>query len=216
MIIETSNVKKISSLASGLGLLLTSSAQAGIIYTDIPDWISDLTSGPGSNSQGFDINGDLIDDFTASHSSGVSYYGGNIANLDGTGTNNPVSTSGWYSAALSAGTLIDASSPLQNDYSYASLGNSYGWGEVIGAGDTFVGLSFDVGGDIKYGWMGLNFSADGERLSIYDFAYEDSGRGIAAGDKGISVPEPSSMAMMATGALAIAAIRRRKRKQKLN
>ncbi|MBL4763795.1 MAG: PEP-CTERM sorting domain-containing protein [Colwellia sp.] len=225
MIIETNNIKKISSLAGGLGLLLTSSVQAGIIYTDIPDWISDLTSGPGNNSQGFDIDGDLVNDFTINHNfipaGAINYYDKMEAGITETNPTNKI-VGYSYAFALNTGVSINSASAFNNGgnkslgyiYDGSFYGSSYGY--VIGAGDTYVGFKFDIGGDTKYGWMGLNFSANGKILSIYDYAYEDSGSGIAAGDKGISVPEPSSMAMMATGALAIAAIRRRKRKLKLN
>lgn len=220
MTIRISNAQKLSSLAGGLGLVLTTAAQAGIIYTDIPDWISDFSGVNGNNTQGFDIDGDLVDDFTIRHTVGSNWYDYATAGITGTNSTNQVvaDTASWYQSAiaLNSGDSINTASNfyIGRDENLGSV--YYGRGNVIGAGDTYVGFKFDIAGDTKYGWMGLNFSSDGKKVSIYDYAYEDSGLGIAAGNKGISVPEPSSMAMMATGALAIAAIRRRKRKQKLN
>jgi hypothetical protein len=63
-----------------------------------------------------------------------------------------------------------------------------------------------------YGWAELSLSAfnnfDGtvtETLTIDNYAYDDSGARIAAGDVG-SVPEPGTMGSMAFGALALGAV----------
>lgn len=54
---------------------------------------------------------------------------------------------------------------------------------------------------------GLNYP---DKLTVIDWAYEDSGAAIHAGDTGQTVPEPSSLALLAAGATGISAFRRRK------
>jgi hypothetical protein len=94
-----------------------------------------------------------------------------------------------------------------------------------------VGIQLGSG---NYGWirlqlddLGLNqpFSTllggnplgDGQnypdRITIIDWAYEDSGRPIHVADTSSPVPEPSPLALLAVGAVDIGAFRRRKAKQ---
>jgi len=67
------------------------------------------------------------------------------------------------------------------------------------------------------GSMGLGPLGDGEnypdKLTVIDWAYDDSGAPIHVGDTGGTggtAPEPSSLALLAAGALGLAAFRRRK------
>ena len=52
--------KNFNTLAAGLGLVVTSSTQAGIVYTDIADIVS--TGSDIDNSFSFDIDNDLVND----------------------------------------------------------------------------------------------------------------------------------------------------------
>jgi hypothetical protein len=100
--------------------------------------------------------------------------------------------------------------------------HDYGtWGQgVIG----FAGFGFQIGGSQHYGWVRLSWDdlvgldgaagADGyvDQLTIHDLAWNDTPDGaIAAGD-GIPAPAPAPapLALLACGAVGLAALRRRR------
>jgi hypothetical protein len=84
-------------------------------------------------------------------------------------------------------------------------------------------------GNGDYGWIRLRFDdlglnqplstllgatlQDGvgfpDGMTVVDWAYEDSGAAIAAGDQGTTVPEPTPLALLAAGAVGLGRLRRR-------
>jgi hypothetical protein len=93
----------------------------------------------------------------------------------------------------------------------------YGWSRT----KAFAGFSFNpssTGGKTDYGWVRLQFvvGQDGalDSITAIDWAYQDDGSAILAGDTGVSgAPEPSTAALtfLALGAAGVEALRRRRR-----
>src|SRR5699024_11429191 len=75
---------------------------------------------------------------------------------------------------------------------------------------------------MNYGWLLLNLTTDShgntQDLTLVDWAYQSvPGESIRVGDKGSSatpVPEPSTLALMALGAVGIGTLRRRRNRER--
>jgi hypothetical protein len=93
--------------------------------------------------------------------------------------------------ALNAGDSISPSSPDWRDTSalnglqylafvYPQPGPVYGnW---AGVSDKYVGFRFNAGAQVHYGWARLSVTADGETITIKEYAYNSAaGQGIVAG-----------------------------------
>jgi PEP-CTERM motif len=92
---------------------------------------------------------------------------------------------------------------------------TYGWSKSKG----FAGFSFStVNKNQKdFGWVQLQFTVGSNTLinslTVIDWGYQSSGAGIRAGDTGVVAPEPSTgaLALLAAGAVGVAALRRRRK-----
>jgi hypothetical protein len=83
----------------------------------------------------------------------------------------------------------------------------------------YLGVEFYIGTDLYYGWIGLTACTDDEPNScdpsssivIQDWAYQSTpGMAITAGQG--EVPEPSTLALFALGAVGLAALRARRKR----
>ena len=75
----------------------------------------------------------------------------------------------------------------------------------------YLGVRFGSS-PVKYGWIHIDWiGADGQSYHVDDYAYQDNGSWIQAGDTG-EVPEPSTiaLALLASGAAGVMASRRKK------
>lgn len=72
----------------------------------------------------------------------------------------------------------------------------------------YIPFSFYDGSKVDYGWVDLASFPSGPFYQIQQIVYDDSGTAIRAGSITSSVPEPSSLALLATGLSGLALYRR--------
>jgi hypothetical protein len=126
-----------------------------------------------------------------------------------------VASSTGIAAAVPFGEVIDGSSTYSSALP-AELNNGDGstgqFVQMVPPQVQYIGVEFSPSADVlatDYGWIGFEVT-DGSSLAnlsgtVTGFAYDDSGVGIAAG----AIPEPSSLMLLALGAVGLARYRRR-------
>jgi hypothetical protein len=88
-----------------------------------------------------------------------------------------------------------------------AFNTGYGNDQFLAPGVGFIGVKFNVN---QFGWIRVNMNgAPLNSFTVVDFAYAGPGEPIRAGE----VPEPSSLAALALGAIGIAGWRKSRRKQ---
>ncbi len=88
------------------------------------------------------------------------------------------------------------------------------WNDDYSAVTGYLGFELNTGSNSLYGWVNLTMYHHGSG-TINSFGMEtNSGTGIKAGATvSSSVPEPSTLGLLALGAFGVASIRRRSTKQ---
>ena len=189
----------------------------------------------------YDFNGDSVNDIEFYHTY-TSYSGSSsgytYGDLTAYGLNGSLVT---ISGPISADTIIDggtafATSNYLADYNYSWWSGSCDrWGCSPGGSDLsmlgtwndgfttvtgYLGFSLFDGIDTSYGWVNMSMYADGGGV-INSFGLETTyGQGIKAGDTGASaqnrsnVPEPSTLSLLALGAVGVGSVRRRLKRNK--
>ncbi len=200
-------LKKYTALAGGLTAAV---AGTGQIYTDINP---DVVLNTNGDSLAIDFNGDAIVDVTLAMFegtfSGSFAYGTGSVSYTGTyvGAGAEVGSganAGWMSttsgalANVAAGAAIGAAGSfsssgaalgvVQGTYLGPPFATSYGPysnGNFLGATDAYIGIQFDASGAAHYGWVRVDMSAEGDILTIKDYAFQPiPGADIIAGDMG--------------------------------
>ncbi|MFH1731734.1 MAG: PEP-CTERM sorting domain-containing protein [Planctomycetota bacterium] len=92
-------------------------------------------------------------------------------------------------------------------------GSTWSYGNFLGA-KGFIGVRFDNGAGLKFGWIEFEGASDASWGRITGWAYETSGAEIHAGDQGGEpvVPEPGGLALLAAGAAGLTALRKKRTK----
>lgn len=225
--------------AVGSALALAPGADASIIYSGIRNItlhrVSDADEDVAINLGGF---GNGVSLFIRSYSTGGPFTGAgpsqaDIAGLSPLGSlalidpgffleNFPASTNIGYSkfsftARTSPGYGIARSHQRidNNDVSNGEFGTGFAAARVSYLGN-------GSGTAPHYGWLHLKVDVGADKrtdaITLIDWAFESvPNTSIHVGDRGISTPEPSGLGLMALGAIGIAALRRRRlRNRKAN
>lgn len=177
------------SAAAGAAVLAVGSTNAQIVYTDVnPDFVH-----PGNETGvGLDLNNDATFDFAIYSAdtvdAGTQYEYTVVAPYGTVGNEIAGETPSAfdYALALNSGAMIDASInwiAATNTMTYRVDG-AYPYGENWnGVTDKYLGLKFNVGGNVHYGWARMD--AAGDTWTLKDYAYNSTpATGISAGDMG--------------------------------
>jgi hypothetical protein len=119
-----------------------------------------------------------------------------------------VQDSAPYALKLSYSTQISAPIFTATGNAYIANGSIGYW---AGSGTGYLGLSFLNSGTTDYGWAKISYNSSSQNLSLYSYAYDNSGAAIGAGQT-CAVPEPSTLALMAMGAGSVAAFAARNKR----
>jgi hypothetical protein len=210
----------LSALGAGALVFGASRAEAGIIYSGILDAQMGFTSGSVTYKSPKLGASDASFAFWQNSRSGFGYstrqiraYGYGLAMAKQSGLIQLFNLGARWSPGLAA------------DSSMLVGGRTWGTRPILsstfvsGTGhgsfqNRFALFKFDQGGQTLFGWMQLSFSvssqfgadpAFGPELTIHDFAYDDSGALIDAGQTTATVPEPSTAVSTGLAALALGA-----------
>ncbi len=199
-------------LAAGTGIVCTAQpAKASIIYTK-----TDINFTAGTVFIPFDG----ANDFRLTIRSATF----NVAGLGNPGAG--VVGRGSLASALALGLKIGPKAPFVKVRSASALmakayyisSFHYGYkGHWVDASEKYLGLRFDINGQVHYGWAEFDVSVDRLSLSatLLGYAYDTvANQGLGAGQTAASptsAPEPATLGLLALGSVGLAAWRRRKR-----
>ena len=209
------------SAAAGAALTMVPSAEAAPVYSGLQD--IRIALGPSSPSSftvssPFDLDGNGFNDFAGRINRDFIPHSTDTISLAGRFEYPPVGGDIFINPTgfkLASGDTISSLAGTFNFYR-VFLGRMYSdrppGGPFLPSQAGFVGVRFKRDDNNHFGWIRVHI--DRGALTIKDWAYESTPDApIRAGEGSPPVPEPSGLALLATGAAGILAWRRRRHGQ---
>lgn len=188
---------------AGAALAVAGVASAEIISN--AGYSGPITVNASNPSVGLNLHGGGGTDFNFFFSSGGSYgnvLGGNAFGGAGLARYCLIAGAPINPSAMSFYTAITGSSGFAWRMKTSSGSATYSGGHFLGQRG-YIGVRFADPTNpeqLNYGWIDFEANSDVTTGTIYGWAYDNTGAGIGAGQ----VPEPSSLALCALGALTAA------------
>ncbi|MHB8973616.1 MAG: PEP-CTERM sorting domain-containing protein [Pirellulaceae bacterium] len=189
------------------------SAEAGIVYRQVNGSTGvylDSSDASAVSDYRIDVNDDNVDDLQLQHwkDQPTGFFGAVAFGLPDSPDQAGIAGSASFASNFYPNGYVEKSGLTFGSFGTMAFGASEG--NFLEPGDGYIGFSFKTSGNSRYGWLRVTMKgADLKNaFTIRDFAYEDTGEGIQAGD----VPEPGSLGLLATGAVGLLLWRRCRRR----
>jgi hypothetical protein len=194
--------------AAGSALAMSGAADADIIYSGVQNVTIESIGGVKSNAR-IDVDGNGDDDLF------MSVNGRGFATVDiSNGAQVAYSGMSYWARRFGSGSTIGSGADF-NTFSKFIRGTDNKGGTFGNWNFSTTGIAGFQLGSGNFGWIRLHVESisgkSADKLTAIDWAYEDSGAAIAAGATGSAAPAPASLALLATGAVGVAAMRRRRK-----
>lgn len=181
------------------------STDAAIVYSGAQN--VSITQGTSLN---LNLDGDAYGDVTLKNYVffGGNYQGASVNFFPGklvTFNAGPFNYS--YVKSLASGFQIDGSSVGPSFFGSMAYGAGNPNAQFNTVNGAYLGLSFASGSNVFYGWVRVTIDNQSGTFIVNDWAYENTGAGIAAG----AVPAPGALGLLAAGASGLGLMRGRKR-----
>ncbi len=184
---KNSTNKKLAAYSTMAAAIMANGFQANaeVVYTDIEDMTLEV-----GDVYDLDVDGDGTMDFhfavgSITGSNGTWSFGTAFGMYTGVGgtLNQVIGTVGPYynyASNLNAGDSIGPDGPwlaYSSVYNAAVLAsNFYGisYGDFPGAGEGYIGIQFEISGNVHYGWIRLESDINDAYITLMDMAYDNT------------------------------------------